>query len=61
MAPVIKWVFVLVFVAIAAVILSTVLNNHTKELESIPKDEKLTEITSASFLIPNSVSVKKNI
>jgi len=61
MTPVIKWVFVLVLATITAVTLLTVLNNHMKELEWIPEDEKLTEITSASLLMLNSVSVRRNI
>ncbi|CAI6369413.1 unnamed protein product [Macrosiphum euphorbiae] len=59
MAPVIKWVFVLVFATFASVTLLTVINNHMKELEWIPEDEKLTETTSASFLMINSSIVAK--
>ncbi|CAI6368801.1 unnamed protein product [Macrosiphum euphorbiae] len=54
MTPVIKWVFVLIFAAVTAVTLLTVLNNHMKESEWIPEDEILTEITSASLLLQNS-------
>jgi len=61
MTPVIKWVFVLVFAAVTAVTLLTVLNSHMKESEWIPEDEILTEITSASLLLHSSVSVRRNI
>ncbi|XP_060840151.1 glutamyl aminopeptidase-like isoform X1 [Rhopalosiphum padi] len=51
MIPVIKWMFLLVLAAVPIVTIVTIMINQTMELERIPEDEKLTEITSAGYLM----------
>jgi glutamyl aminopeptidase len=63
MIPVIKWMFLLVLAAVPIVTIVTIMINQTMELERIPEDEKLTDITSAGYLMAhyNSVSVWNSI
>jgi len=63
MIPVMKWMFLLVLAAVPIVTIVTIMINQTMELERIPEDEKLTDITSAGYLMThyNSVSVWNNI